>query len=82
MSERIKRQFQNFLDDQDAYDDFAYELYMQKGLSFNAYMSMAGHVPRRLIEMAFSWHGKDLNDSKGANYWSILNEKWIEYLDN
>ena len=81
MSERIRREFQNFLADQDAYDDFCYELYMQKKLSFGEYMSMAGHVPRKLIEMAFNWHGADYSNHKQANYWSLLNNKWIEYLD-
>ena len=82
MSERIRREFTDFLADADSYDDFAYQLHIQRGITFSRYMRLAESEPRKLIEMAFNWSGKGMNDTDMANYWSILDNKWREYLDS
>lgn len=78
----MRREFMDFLYENDSYDDFCYELYTQRDMTFKKYMQLAENTPRKLMEMAFNWHGKNIDDVDMANFWQLLNEKWIEYLES
>jgi len=78
-AEGLKLLFITFLQDQDSYEDFAFELFRQKNISVRNYLRKFKTPKdcRRLVFSAFNWDDAD-RDTIGGNIWQILDAKWLK----
>jgi len=73
----MKDKFLQFLQDNDALDDFRDEFADKRKDWGDLGLYLTGTTPKHYISMAFKW-----NDSKqGKPYWSVLNKKWEDVCD-
>jgi len=70
----IQRQFMEFLDGIDAYDDFAYNLWKERKLGFKEFLE--NEEPRHWIGGSFVYPKGEIR------HWRLIEKKWAEELED
>lgn len=72
----LKKQFINFLKDNDAYSKFTSNLKLRNNGDFNNFIKSNKTNPVSWISLAFTW----INTPEGEDFWLILNNNWQRFV--
>lgn len=75
MDRQAQEEFIQFLEDNDALDDFKDALKAKRRLYLRQYLNSYHKRDKHVLLNAFIW-------GKESEYWMILDDKWRKYIDN
>ena len=69
----LQRQFMRFLEENDLYDDFTFNLWKERKITFKQFVDNE-EEPRFWADNAFIWSADEYD------YWSVVRKKWLQEL--